>query len=409
MLKAELLEELRHYDQAFDLLDRIADQHSGFHHVQLRLAKSLVGFGKFDQALTQARLAFDLAPRDAETLRFLSSLPDLTAEDRAAVSAGIADVLKNESSVDSIALGLVHFAAAGLARRDSDIDLEMQHLTQAHGVFRHEFRDSEAKREQEFHKRVQRPLPDAVQIGSEEDVTPIFVVGLPRSGTTLVERVLAAHSQVEGLGELISVERWAREKELRTPVHQHASTLRESYLKSLPDLSSGTSAFVDKMPGNYAHLGVIAQAFPNAVLINVQRDPRDIALSMWREYFGAEGMYFTHDMKWMANEANRYCKYIDHWSELLPGRILNLSYENLVSNFEEELKKLTGICNLSFEDGMLSPHVSKGHVKTASVLQVRQPVSTASVGRWRATEAYLSPFVDRLDTRLWQDAWQSGP
>ncbi len=232
---------------------------------------------------------------------------------------------------------------------------------------------------------------------------PIFVVGLPRSGTTLVELILSAHSGVQGLGELASVHHWARTALAEPDGWQDVQGLADYYFQRLPNLTGDAVAFVDKAPGNYAFLGAMAQAFPNAVILNVERDPRDVALSMWRAHFGAGGLYFTHDMKWMAAEANRYRRYIRHWQDMLHERVHNIRYEHLVNNLEDISERLAHLCDLQFEEGMLSPHASADAVKTASNLQIRKPVNGSSVGRWREASDQLAPFVRKLDPELWPE------
>nr|WP_254435949.1 sulfotransferase [Ruegeria arenilitoris] len=226
---------------------------------------------------------------------------------------------------------------------------------------------------------------------------------MPRSGTTLVERILARHSAVQGLGELASVHQWARQAEAQPPEWRETHKLAGFYFDKLPALPDDAEAFVDKAPGNYAFLGEIAQAFPNAVILNVLRDPQDIALSMWRANFGAGGLYYTHDLNWMAAEANRYQRYMRDWHEVLPGRIYDIRYETLVGDLQNTAQDLARICDLPFEDAMLTPDQSANAIKTASNLQARQPVNTASVGGWQAVADHFEPFVKRLDAELWPE------
>lgn len=196
---------------------------------------------------------------------------------------------------------------------------------------------------------------------------------------------------------------WAATQKPGTTPADAAENLAGFYLDHLPDLAEGTAAYVDKMPGNYAHLGDIARAFPNARIIDVNRDPRDTALSMWREYFGAEGMFYTHDLEWLAAEANRYRAYMRHWDRLLPGRIHHMRYEDLVTGFATHTRALADHCGLRFEDAMLHPHLTPGAVRTAAQLQVRQPVHAGSIGKWAAAGPHLTRFVDALDPDLWPD------
>ncbi|WP_300069139.1 tetratricopeptide repeat-containing sulfotransferase family protein [uncultured Ruegeria sp.] len=402
-LKADILDELREWTRAIDLLTTLVEQNPRFHFGRLRLAKAHVGMGQIDEALTHARVALDLIPDHPETLEFMTTLPNLSPDDRLKLKAKISQTLEGKRSSGREGAAVVHFAAASLARHDKDTAVEMQHLSEAHGFLREGLKEWDSRNDKQCRKILAASLPNPTP-GPRTDIPrPIFVVGLPRSGTTLVERILSAHSGVQGLGELASVHHWARKAHAQPSEWQAADKLADHYAENLPNLTEGAVAFVDKAPGNYAYLGAIAQAFPDAVILNVERDPRDVALSMWRTHFGAAGLYFTHDLKWMAAEANRYRRYVLHWQHQLPGRIHNIGYEHLVSNLQDTVEDLARICDLQFQEAMLSPHDLSDAVKTASNLQVRQPVNTSSVGRWKSVADHFKPFVKALDKDLWPD------
>ncbi|NVO56154.1 sulfotransferase [Rhodobacteraceae bacterium B1Z28] len=402
-LKADILDELRQWERALEVLAAVVEQHPKFHYGQVRLAKAQAGVGRLDDALKHVRSALALVPGHPETLRFMVTLPNLSQDDLSALRTQISDSLDGQPKANREEAALIQFAAANLARRDKDTTREMHHLGEAHKLLRDGLQTWEDRREQDCRKRLDAPVPIASPEPRSDIPRPIFVVGLPRSGTTLVERILSAHSRVQGLGELASVQYWARKAEAQPSKGQEVPKLADYYVECLPDLTEDAAAFVDKAPGNYAYLGAIAQAFPNALILNVQRDPRDVALSMWREYFGARGLSFTHDLKWMAAEANRYRRYMLHWQTMLPGRIHDIRYEYLVNNLQDAVQDLARVCDLQFEDSMLSPQSSSDAVKTASSLQVRRPVNAASVGRWRIAADQLAPFVQGLDADLWPE------
>ncbi len=402
ILKADILDALQQWDSAVDMLNTLVRKNPRFLPGLLRLARSQLGLGQLGEVLKNLRTALVQAPGHPEALEMMAGLPNLTFEDAATLKTQIAAALERGVPNPKDAV-MVCFAAASLARREKNTPLEMQHLSEAHLMQRAGFDSWEERSVQECDKRLAAPLPAAQPKPSKGSTRPIFVVGLPRSGTTLVERILGRHSAVQGLGELASVHQWARQAEAQPPEWREAHNLADFYTGKLPSLTNGAVAFVDKAPGNYAFLGEIAQAFPNAVIFNVLRDPRDVALSMWRANFGAGGLYFTHDLDWMAAEANRYQRYMRHWHKVLPGRIHDVRYETLVGNLEETAKELAQICDLSFEDAMLSPDKSPNAIKTASNLQARKPVNAASVGGWQAVTDEFEPFVNGLDAELWAE------
>ncbi|WP_170382081.1 tetratricopeptide repeat-containing sulfotransferase family protein [Ruegeria atlantica] len=401
ILKADCLNEMHQWDSAVDVLKATVRKNPRFLPGLLHLARAQIGLGQLGDVLKNVRAALAIAPGHPEALEIITGLPNLTFEDIAVLKPQVSGSLERGTANPQDAVKL-QYAAANLARRDKNTPLEMQHLAEAHKLQRAGFEDWEAQSEQDCAKRLAAPLPVAESVLPDR-ARPIFVVGLPRSGTTLVERILARHSRVQGLGELATVHQWARKAEAQSPDWRADHKLADFYLKKLPTVPEDAVAFVDKAPGNYAFLGDIAQAFPNAVILNVLRDPRDVALSMWRANFGAGGLYYTHDLKWMAAEANRYQRYMRHWHAVLPGRVHDIHYETLVSNLQDIVQDIAGICDLPFEDAMLSPDKSANAIRTASNLQARKPVNTASVGGWQAAADQLKPFVQSLDADLWPD------
>ncbi len=237
------------------------------------------------------------------------------------------------------------------------------------------------------------------------DPRPIFVLGLPRSGTTLTEQVLSAHPIVHGAGELPWIGRAARQAVMagRPFDADAARDFVAAYARGLPPMPPGTQAFVDKMPGNYKHLGYIAAAMPKAVVISVRRDPRDVALSMWQTPFGADRMGYSFDQRWMARELNEYARVMAHWARLFPGRFVELHYETLVNDIDGESRRLAQACGLDWQPAMARPHENAKAVRTASLQQVRQPVSNRSVGGWRRHADALADLIAGLDPELWPD------
>ncbi len=409
ILKADILDSMHQWQDAVDVLTALVKKQPKYLPGLVRLARSQLGLGQLDEVLKNVRAALALAPEHPDALELMAGLPNLTFDDIATLQTRISKSFARGPAAnpedDEVKL---RFAAANLARRQKNIAQEMQHLAEAHKLQRNGFEAWEDRSAKDCAKRLAAPLPAAGAESSAGSPRPIFVVGLPRSGTTLVERILARHSTVQGLGELASVHQWVRQAEAQPPEWRAVNGLAAHYMAKLPALPEDATAFVDKAPGNYAFLGEIAQAFPNAVILNVLRDPRDIALSMWRANFGAGGLYYTHDLTWMAAEANRYQRYMRHWHQVLPGRIHDIRYETLVGDLQNTAQDLARICDLPFEDTMLTPDKSSNAIKTASNLQARQPVNSASVGGWQAVADQLEPFVKGLDSELWPEVMEAG-
>jgi len=174
-------------------------------------------------------------------------------------------------------------------------------------------------------------------------------------------------------------------------------------MQALPDLPETASAFVDKMPANYRYVGFLASAMPQARFVWLQRDPRDVALSMWRAYFPRPAMGYTFDLEAMAQVANMHQQYMAHWQALFPDRILTIGYEDIVADVEAASRKLADFCGIDWVKEMAHPERNTSAVRGASVGQVREGVHRRSVGGWKRLEDQLQPFVDGLDKGLWAD------
>jgi hypothetical protein len=236
---------------------------------------------------------------------------------------------------------------------------------------------------------------------------PVFVFGLPRSGTTLVEQVLASHSQVHGAGELRLVRKTfeaipaavGRNEIPRDCVaHLDAAALQklaQSHLDQLQAIDGGQSArIVDKMPDNYLYLGLLAVLFPNATFIHCRRNLRDVAVSCWMTDF--RSILWANEPAHLAARFQEYCRLMDHWRGVLPKPVHVVDYEETVADFEAVARRLIAACGLEWEPACLEFHRTKRPVRTASVIQVRQPVYRRSVGRWKQYQHELADLFVAL-------------
>jgi tetratricopeptide (TPR) repeat protein len=241
----------------------------------------------------------------------------------------------------------------------------------------------------------------------DADPAPIFIVGLPRSGSTLVEQILASHSQVEGTMELQNILTIVREFDRRNPdwdaypesvraaSGDELAALGRRYLAETAPLRAGRQRFIDKMPNNFSHVGLIHAILPRATIIDVRRHPLDACFSTFKQYF-AEGQSFSYDLDDLGRYYRCYLELMDHWDQALPGRVLHVSYEDLVQEPETNIRRLLEHCGLPFESSCVAFHETKRPVRTASAEQVRQPLYTSGVGYWRHFESELAPLRHSL-------------
>ena len=241
---------------------------------------------------------------------------------------------------------------------------------------------------------------------------PIFVVGLPRSGSTMIEQILASHSQVEGTSELpyaglvaTSLNR-NRADGVNYPDavaelgEEHFKRLGQDYLNFAQiHRTEGKPVFIDKMPNNFPTIGLLHLILPNAKIIDARRYPLDSCLSCYRQLF-ARGQTFTYDLTDIGEYFLQYQRMMDHWHEVLPGRCLTVQYEEVVTDFENQVRRLLDYCELPFEESCINFHETERPVRTASSEQVRQPVYTKSVNFWRNHEANLGELIEVLEPAL---------
>lgn len=236
-----------------------------------------------------------------------------------------------------------------------------------------------------------------------DDPSPIFVIGQPRTGTTLIERIITSHSEVESAGELqqfrLSVRRLAKDGGGDRPQADQVASwskidpkaLGEEYLRVSAPMRGGAARFVDKLPGNYQFVPLILAALPNARIVHLTRDPIDSCFASFKQLF-ADAYFHSYDQEEMARHHARYQRLMTHWRRLFPGKFLDISYEATVSDLEPNARRLIAFLGLDWQDQCLAFHEREGAVATASAVQVREKPHTRSVGRWRRYERELEPM-----------------
>ena len=236
---------------------------------------------------------------------------------------------------------------------------------------------------------------------------PIFIVGLPRSGSTLIEQILASHSKVEGTQELPTVQQLVsllRGRDLANPRYPQILThlkeadvgeLGEKYLAETRIYRSGRPFFIDKMPNNFRHLGLIHLILPRARIIDARREPMACCFSNFKQLF-ANGQEFTYGLEDIARYYRTYLELMRHWDAVLPARILRIQHEDLVDDLEGNVRRLLDYCQLDFEPQCLTFHETQRSVRTASSEQVRQALYREGLDQWRNFAPWLAPLEQAL-------------
>ena len=232
---------------------------------------------------------------------------------------------------------------------------------------------------------------------------PIFILGLPRSGSTMIEQILSSHSLIEGTQELPNILTISRDIKLIDQKKGYPNNLLGLDQSSFDDLGkkyidetkwarSSTPYFIDKMPNNFVHIGLIKLILPKAKIIDARRNPMDTCFSCFKQYF-AKGQHFTYDLDDIARYYKDYVRLMDYWKKLFPEEIFTINYEQVIENPNDRIRDLLEFCNVKFEDSCINFHKSKRPVKTASSEQVRQPMYKTGLDYWKN-------YSNHLDTLL---------
>lgn len=248
---------------------------------------------------------------------------------------------------------------------------------------------------------------DRLRGNGSDSGLPIFVLGMPRSGTTLTETILASHPQVYGAGELNDILEIANSPRgdmessgyplsLQGLTQAELNIMGKRYVKGLQERAPGSPRITDKMPANFNCLGLIHLMLPNAKIVHVKRDPVDTCVSCYTRLFN-KSQYQSYDLAELGRYYRNYARLMDHWREVLPpGAFYEIQYEDLVADQEAQARALLAYCELEWDAACLDFHKTERNIKTASVTQVRQPIYKTSVQKWRHYEKHLGPLLDAL-------------
>lgn len=394
---------------AYERVIELNGHHAG---AWLGLGHNLKTLGRQSEAIAAYRRCIEIKPDNGETYWSLANLKtyELSLEDIAVMER----LLTQEGLEDSSAANLM-FALAKASEDKGEYDRAWHYYQEGNRkqrMIEHYDPVQTEVTNDELIEVFSNELFDRLSGKGNPDASPIFVLGLPRSGSTLIEQILASHSMVEGTSELPYVGRVAtslnrnRADGINYPFA--VAELNEASLKRLGTeylqlaslhRESDKPRFVDKMPNNFPSIGFIHLMLPNAKIIDARRYPLDSTFSCYRQLF-AKGQTFVYDLTEIGEYFLQYQRMMDHWHETLPGRVLTVQYEEVATNLESEVRRLLEYCELPFEEACLNFHETERPVRTASSEQVRQPLYTKSIHYWRNYESHLGELIDTLEPSL---------
>jgi tetratricopeptide (TPR) repeat protein len=402
--RGNVLRKLSRLDEALESFNRALTLQPDDVNTKVNLAAALAHSGDYSAAVAHCEEAIALNPDYALGHRFLSRLkkfmpgdPHITQMEALLNAAGLNDT-------DAIQL---NFALAKAYEDIKEVDRAFACLQRGNRLCK-----AESGYQTDHDRQMFSVIQSLFRDGPLEEIKsaqsnkrPIFVLGMPRSGTTLVEQILASHSQVFGAGELIHLQ------DLASPVVGEATknprflldgdrieSIRIGYLARLEALNVPEWLVTDKMPSNFRYIGFIFAAFPEARVININRNAVAVGWSIYKHHFSASSVHYKYDLTDIAEYFALYSNLMKFWRGLFPDRILDVDYEGLTEDQEKQTRRLLAYCGLDWEDACLDFHNTERVVQTLSHAQVREPMYTGSSDAWLAFKAHLGPLIDALAT-----------
>ena len=405
------------FDEALDTYDRVLQAIPDGHNLHLVRGHALKTVGRTDEAINAYRAAYRIKPDFGDAYWSLANLKTYSFED-----AELEQMKAQEKRQGTPLVDRYHLCfALGKALEDrSEYDNAFEYYERGNRLKKAELRYDPDETEREFQRQMTVCTDELLRAQEGQGFRapdPIFIVGLPRAGSTLLEQILASHSQIDGTMELPNILAFAHRlsgrrrvgeepkypARLRDMSAEEFKTLGERYINETQLLRGDAPYFIDKMPNNFRHIGLIHLILPNAKIIDARRDPMACCFSGFKQLF-AEGQEFTYGLEEIGRYYKGYCELMDHWDAVLPGKVLRVRYEGVVGDLETQVRRVLEFLGLPFEQACLDFHKTDRSVRTASSEQVRQPLYTSGIEQWRHFEPWLGPLKQVLGERLAQES-----
>jgi tetratricopeptide (TPR) repeat protein len=404
------LQHLLRDQESLDSFDTALSIDPGNTGIMSSKANALYALGRIDEARGLIEKAIGLQPRDIALYTTLSQMKRFAAGDPAI--AAMEALLPDLDAQPAAQQANLHFALGKAYDDSGDADRAFAHFAVGNAFVRRriDYDESAELAHMQGIAEVFTPqlMRDKAGQGDKSD-RPIFIIGMPRSGTTLVEQILASHPEVFGAGEqkkfgeavaaLVQPGQSDYPSMVPAMTAQQLQALGAAYLSAMAALVPDDRRFTDKLLANYNYVGLIHLALPNARIINVQRNTLDTCLSIFSIDFD-DPPGFAYDLGELGRFYRAYERLMAHWRAVLPeGAMLDVRYEDMVDDSEAQARRMLAFCGLPWDDACLAFHRQERVVRTASAYQVRQPIYRQSLGRWRAYEKHLGPLLEALEIK----------
>lgn len=407
---------LGRYEEALRVYDRVIETHPKLDAPHLSRGHVLKTIGRLDEGIGAYRAAYHARPDFGDAYWSLANLKTYRFEDHEI------DQMKTKfEAVQTALIDRFHLAfALGKAYEDrADYAAAFQYYDQGNQLKKSQSRYKSSVIADAMQQQIEicdRAFFDKVRDWGASHSDPIFVVGLPRAGSTLLEQILASHSRVDGTMELPDIIAMAHRLNGRRIISDNPKypgvlhrmqqadfeKFGDQYLDNTQCHRKSAPFFIDKMPNNFMHIGFIHAILPNAKIIDARRDPMACCFSGFKQLF-ADGQEFTYSLEDLGAYYRGYVELMAHWDAVLPGRVLRVQYEDVVADFEAQVRRILEYCDLPFERSCLQFYDTERSVRTPSSEQVRQPIYKTGIDQWRHFEPWLSPLKEALGPLLATD------
>ena len=409
---SEIMQNGDHED-AIGLFDKILEKNPHNFSTYTSKGHAEKTLGRSEDAIKSYQSAYKIRPDHGEAFFSLANLKTYSFSDP--------ELTNMKEQIQRVDLSLrdkayFHFALAQGYEANKQYDDAFFHLKNGNQIKRDQSKYSIERMDDELQAQIDvcnEEFFENIGQGGNTTKDPIFILGLPRAGSTLIEQILASHSMIDGTLELpniLSLAQSLRGGDIYGKLGNYPKSMQNLTLDQRDDMGKKfiedtqmhrdkAPMFTDKMPNNFRHIGLIHLIMPNAKIIDARRYPLDCCFSMFKQLF-AQGQEFTYGLEEAASYYNSYVKLMDHWDQVIPNKVLRVNNEDVINDLEGQVKRILNYIEVPFEEGCISFYETDRSVRTASSEQVRQPINKKGMGRWKPYAKHLKPLVDTLDKSL---------
>jgi tetratricopeptide (TPR) repeat protein len=411
--KASEIMQNGYHSEAIDLFEKIIKENPYNFSAMTSKGHAEKTLGKTDKAIESYKSAYKIKNDHGEAYFSLSNLKTYKFSDKEL------DVMKNQLKRVDLTLkdkAYFHFALAQGCEAIGDYEEAFKNLDMGNKIKKEQSKYTIEKMNKELQAQIDvcdEKFFEKLGNGGHDANDPIFILGLPRAGSTLIEQILASHSMVDGTLELPNILSMAQSfrgddiygnlgnypKTMKSLTLEKRQELGKSFINDTRIHRKNAPRFTDKMPNNFRHIGLIHLILPNAKIIDARRYPLDCCFSMFKQLF-AQGQEFTYGLAEAGNYYNSYVKLMNHWNKVLPNKILRVNNEDIIDDLEGQVKRMLDFLELPFEESCIKFYETDRSVRTASSEQVRKPINKSGMDRWKPYAKNLKTLVDNLDEDL---------